>query len=119
MTAEGVSSAPPYWWASGAAVRHDAARRRPRAVTPCHGASQSVRVPWSARRSVCDPLARCPLPARAGYFLNDFVDMLLNQKVQRCWELLLHHLVVSPSQAAHPKVVKVAHFTSLVSPWVL
>uniref|UniRef100_A0A8B9QGQ4 TLC domain containing 2 n=1 Tax=Apteryx owenii TaxID=8824 RepID=A0A8B9QGQ4_APTOW len=29
-----------------------------------------------------------------GYFLEDFVDMLCNQKLQQSWELLFHHSVV-------------------------
>ncbi|XP_007894819.2 TLC domain-containing protein 2 [Callorhinchus milii] len=29
-----------------------------------------------------------------GYFINDFVDMLCNQKLQNSWELLFHHSVV-------------------------
>ncbi|XP_078467852.1 TLC domain-containing protein 2 [Lampetra fluviatilis] len=40
------------------------------------------------------PASHCLVAVSIGYFLNDLVDMLLNQKVQRCWELLLHHLVV-------------------------
>ena len=31
-----------------------------------------------------------------GYFLEDFVDMLCNQKLHQSWELLFHHSVVSP-----------------------
>uniref|UniRef100_A0A8C4UPG8 TLC domain containing 2 n=1 Tax=Falco tinnunculus TaxID=100819 RepID=A0A8C4UPG8_FALTI len=30
-----------------------------------------------------------------GYFLEDFVDMLCNQKLHQSWELLFHHSVVS------------------------
>lgn len=34
-----------------------------------------------------------------GYFLEDFVDMLCNQKLHQSWELLFHHSVVSaPAQ---------------------
>lgn len=29
-----------------------------------------------------------------GYFLHDFVDMILNQKLHQSWELLFHHTVV-------------------------
>ncbi|KAJ8342216.1 hypothetical protein SKAU_G00321440 [Synaphobranchus kaupii] len=29
-----------------------------------------------------------------GYFIHDFTDMLLNQKMSLSWELLFHHLVV-------------------------
>lgn len=34
-----------------------------------------------------------------GYFLEDFVDMLCNQKLHQSWELLFHHSVVSPAAA--------------------
>ncbi|TWW77297.1 TLC domain-containing protein 2 [Takifugu flavidus] len=30
-----------------------------------------------------------------GYFIYDFFDMLLNQKVSQSWELLFHHVVTS------------------------
>uniref|UniRef100_UPI00358F7646 TLC domain-containing protein 2-like n=1 Tax=Myxine glutinosa TaxID=7769 RepID=UPI00358F7646 len=29
-----------------------------------------------------------------GYFVHDILDMVQNQRLQRCWELLTHHLVV-------------------------
>lgn len=29
-----------------------------------------------------------------GYFIHDFSDMVLNQKISQSWELLFHHLVV-------------------------
>lgn len=29
-----------------------------------------------------------------GYFIYDFFDMLLNQKLSQSWELLFHHVVV-------------------------
>lgn len=37
-------------------------------------------------------LIASPFP---GYFLEDFVDMLCNQKLHQSWELLFHHSVVS------------------------
>lgn len=38
----------------------------------------------------------------AGYFIYDFFDMLLNQKLSQSWELLFHHVVVSPIFASDP-----------------
>lgn len=32
--------------------------------------------------------------ASTGYFIYDFFDMLLNQKLSQSWELLFHHVVV-------------------------
>lgn len=32
-----------------------------------------------------------------GYFMYDFVDMVVNQKLSQSWELLFHHLVVGLS----------------------
>ncbi|XP_066492560.1 TLC domain-containing protein 2 [Tiliqua scincoides] len=29
-----------------------------------------------------------------GYFVQDFLDMMCNQKLHQCWELLFHHTVV-------------------------
>lgn len=29
-----------------------------------------------------------------GYFIYDFFDMVLNQKLSQSWELLFHHVVV-------------------------
>ncbi|XP_039363956.1 TLC domain-containing protein 2 isoform X2 [Mauremys reevesii] len=39
----------------------------------------------------CCPLLQTSTP---GYFLQDFVDMLCNQKLHQSWELLFHHSVV-------------------------
>lgn len=33
----------------------------------------------------------------AGYFIYDFFDMVLNQKLSQSWELLFHHVVVGLS----------------------
>ncbi|XP_062275314.1 TLC domain-containing protein 2-like [Scomber scombrus] len=32
-----------------------------------------------------------------GYFMYDFFDMVLNQKLSQSWELLFHHIVVKTS----------------------
>lgn len=37
------------------------------------------------------------LPVLTGYFIYDFFDMVLNQKLSQSWELLFHHIVVSLS----------------------
>ncbi|KAA8594243.1 hypothetical protein FQN60_005077, partial [Etheostoma spectabile] len=29
-----------------------------------------------------------------GYFINDFLDMVVYQKLSQSWELLFHHIVV-------------------------
>jgi len=31
----------------------------------------------------------------SGYFIYDFFDMVINQKISHSWELLFHHVVVS------------------------
>ncbi|XP_067422097.1 TLC domain-containing protein 2 isoform X3 [Emydura macquarii macquarii] len=38
--------------------------------------------------------AHCLVSVSLGYFLQDFVDMLCNQKLHQSWELLFHHSVV-------------------------
>lgn len=38
----------------------------------------------------------------AGYFIYDFFDMLLNQKLSQSWELLFHHVVVSQIFTSDP-----------------
>ncbi|XP_060115161.1 TLC domain-containing protein 2 [Heteronotia binoei] len=40
------------------------------------------------------PMAHRLLGVSVGYFLQDFIDMMCNQKVCQCWELLFHHSVV-------------------------
>ncbi|XP_060550402.1 TLC domain-containing protein 2 isoform X2 [Pantherophis guttatus] len=40
------------------------------------------------------PSAHCLLGISIGYFVQDFLDMICNQKLQKCWELLFHHFVV-------------------------
>ncbi|XP_013914872.1 PREDICTED: TLC domain-containing protein 2 [Thamnophis sirtalis] len=40
------------------------------------------------------PSAHCLLGISIGYFVQDFLDMVCNQKLQKCWELLFHHFVV-------------------------
>ncbi|XP_010287590.1 PREDICTED: TLC domain-containing protein 2 [Phaethon lepturus] len=40
------------------------------------------------------PGAHSLVAVSVGYFLEDFVDMLCNQKLQQSWELLFHHSVV-------------------------
>ncbi|XP_005298390.1 TLC domain-containing protein 2 [Chrysemys picta bellii] len=40
------------------------------------------------------PAARSVVSVSIGYFLQDFVDMLCNQKLHQSWELLFHHSVV-------------------------
>ncbi|XP_071882085.1 TLC domain-containing protein 2 isoform X2 [Anas platyrhynchos] len=40
------------------------------------------------------PGARSLVAVSVGYFLEDFVDMLCNQKFHQSWELLFHHSVV-------------------------
>lgn len=52
--------------------------------------------------SCCSPSWPPPLLTVSlipGYFLEDFVDMLCNQKLHQSWELLFHHSVVSPLAA--------------------
>uniref|UniRef100_A0A8C3C4H3 TLC domain containing 2 n=1 Tax=Cairina moschata TaxID=8855 RepID=A0A8C3C4H3_CAIMO len=44
----------------------------------------------------CPPLSLLTASLSPGYFLEDFVDMLCNQKFHQSWELLFHHSVVSP-----------------------
>lgn len=34
------------------------------------------------------------LSVPTGYFIYDFFDMVLNQKLSQSWELLFHHIVV-------------------------
>lgn len=34
------------------------------------------------------------VPLSTGYFIYDFFDMVLNQKLNQSWELLFHHIVV-------------------------
>ncbi|XP_025029683.1 TLC domain-containing protein 2 [Python bivittatus] len=34
------------------------------------------------------------ISSSAGYFVQDFLDMMCNEKLQMCWELLFHHFVV-------------------------
>uniref|UniRef100_A0A803YF86 TLC domain-containing protein n=1 Tax=Meleagris gallopavo TaxID=9103 RepID=A0A803YF86_MELGA len=41
------------------------------------------------------PGAHSLVAVSVGYFLEDFVDMLCNQKLHQSWELLFHHSVVS------------------------
>lgn len=45
------------------------------------------------------PLSLLTASLSPGYFLEDFVDMLCNQKFHQSWELLFHHSVVSPPAA--------------------
>ncbi|XP_053864554.1 TLC domain-containing protein 2 isoform X2 [Malaclemys terrapin pileata] len=40
------------------------------------------------------PAARSVVSVSIGYFLQDFVDMLCNQKLHQSWELLFHHSVI-------------------------
>ncbi|NXR06308.1 TLCD2 protein, partial [Semnornis frantzii] len=40
------------------------------------------------------PGAHSLVAVSVGYFLEDFVDMLCNQKLHQSWELLFHHSVV-------------------------
>ncbi|XP_077168860.1 TLC domain-containing protein 2 [Paroedura picta] len=40
------------------------------------------------------PAAHRLLGVSVGYFVQDFIDMLFNQKFCECWELLFHHSVV-------------------------
>ncbi|NWV58879.1 TLCD2 protein, partial [Malurus elegans] len=40
------------------------------------------------------PGAHSLVAVSVGYFLEDFVDLLCNQKLRQCWELLFHHSVV-------------------------
>ncbi|XP_053130879.1 TLC domain-containing protein 2 [Hemicordylus capensis] len=40
------------------------------------------------------PGAHRLLGVSLGYFLQDFLDMICNQKLHQCWELLFHHSVV-------------------------
>ncbi|XP_010222354.1 PREDICTED: TLC domain-containing protein 2 [Tinamus guttatus] len=40
------------------------------------------------------PGAHSLVAVSVGYFLEDFVDMLCNQKLRQSWELLFHHSVV-------------------------
>ncbi|XP_054857671.1 TLC domain-containing protein 2 [Eublepharis macularius] len=40
------------------------------------------------------PGAHRLLGVSVGYFLQDFIDMMCNQKLCECWELLCHHSVV-------------------------
>ncbi|NXT94488.1 TLCD2 protein, partial [Anhinga rufa] len=40
------------------------------------------------------PGAHSLVAVSIGYFLEDFVDMLCNQKLHQSWELLFHHSVV-------------------------
>uniref|UniRef100_A0A8C6X127 TLC domain-containing protein n=1 Tax=Naja naja TaxID=35670 RepID=A0A8C6X127_NAJNA len=40
------------------------------------------------------PSAHCLLGISIGYFVQDFLDMICHQKLQKCWELLFHHSVV-------------------------
>ncbi|NXX73551.1 TLCD2 protein, partial [Urocolius indicus] len=40
------------------------------------------------------PGAHSLVAVSVGYFLEDFVDMLCNQKLHQSWELLFHHAVV-------------------------
>ncbi|XP_063812167.1 TLC domain-containing protein 2-like isoform X2 [Pseudophryne corroboree] len=37
--------------------------------------------------------SHCLIAVSIGYFINDFVDMLQNQKLHQSWELLFHHTV--------------------------
>ncbi len=37
------------------------------------------------------------LSVPTGYFIYDFFDMVVNQKLSQSWELLFHHLVVGLS----------------------
>ncbi|NXE29170.1 TLCD2 protein, partial [Ardeotis kori] len=48
-------------------------------------------VPW---HSPSWPLSLLTASLFLGYFLEDFVDMLCNQKLHQSWELLFHHSVV-------------------------
>lgn len=41
------------------------------------------------------PFSPPPPPQPLGYFLQDFFDMMCNQTIHQCWELLFHHAVVS------------------------
>lgn len=34
------------------------------------------------------------LSVPTGYFIYDFFDMVMNQKLAQSWELLFHHIVV-------------------------
>ncbi|KAL7976047.1 hypothetical protein Chor_009725 [Crotalus horridus] len=43
------------------------------------------------------PSAHCLLGISIGYFVQDSLDMICNEKLQKCWELLFHHFVVSYS----------------------
>ncbi|XP_068126398.1 TLC domain-containing protein 2 [Hyperolius riggenbachi] len=38
--------------------------------------------------------SHCLVAVSIGYFIQDFVDMLQNQKLHQSWELLFHHTVV-------------------------
>ncbi|XP_063150769.1 TLC domain-containing protein 2 [Candoia aspera] len=40
------------------------------------------------------PSAHRLLGLSLGYFVQDFLDMMCNQKLRECWELLFHHSVV-------------------------
>ncbi|KAM6465608.1 TLC domain-containing protein 2 [Liasis olivaceus] len=40
------------------------------------------------------PSAHRLLGLSIGYFVQDFLDMMCNEKLQMCWELLFHHFVV-------------------------
>ncbi|XP_034024628.1 TLC domain-containing protein 2-like [Thalassophryne amazonica] len=40
-----------------------------------------------------------------GYFIYDFLDMVLNRKLCQSWELLFHHMVVGIPLLSHEKII--------------
>lgn len=41
----------------------------------------------------------------SGYFIYDFFDMVINQKISHSWELLFHHVVVSRHKTRYKEIM--------------
>uniref|UniRef100_A0A8V5GUU3 Uncharacterized protein n=1 Tax=Melopsittacus undulatus TaxID=13146 RepID=A0A8V5GUU3_MELUD len=79
----------------------------------CTSLAHSVLSGGGALHSPSWPLSLLTASLIPGYFLEDFVDMLCNQKLHQSWELLFHHSVVSPEYIGFALVALLVEINSI------